>query len=246
MTTFLSKFFKSSEKLQNNLKVDIHSHLIPGIDDGVKTTYEAIKLISRFKEMGYEKMITTPHIMSHRYKNSSAIILDRLEFLRDALADHEVDIEIEAAAEYYLDDHFLELLEAGDILTLHSDYLLFEMSYTRAPKDLIDIIFEIEKRDYQPVLAHPERYFFLHENFEEYEALKDHGVLFQLNINSLAGYYNKKVQKIAQKLVEKGMIDFLGSDTHKERQVNTLQSFIQTPAYRKIFEKNDILNNVLL
>jgi tyrosine-protein phosphatase YwqE len=246
MTSFLSKLFNSPKKGKHHLKVDIHSHLIPGIDDGVKTTYESIKFIRQFRDMGYEKLIITPHIMWHRFQNDSETILEKLEFLRDSLQDHEIDMHIEAAAEYYLDDHFMSLLERREILTFHEKYLLFEMSYTNAPKDLTDIVFEIEKAGYQPVLAHPERYLFMHQDFEEYEALKDYGVLFQLNINSLAGYYNKEIQKIANKIVDRGMVDFLGSDTHKESQVALLNNYMQTPAFQKIFEKNKILNNELL
>lgn len=248
MTSLFAKFWPihTKEKKRNTLLVDIHSHLIPGIDDGVKTTFEAVKLIRRFQEMGYKKLITTPHIMSHRYKNSSSIILEKLEFLKDALVDHEIDIEIEAASEYYLDDYFLELLKKRDILTINGNHILFEMSYTRAPANLTDIIFEMDRSGYRPILAHPERYLFMHDDFEEYETLKEYGVLFQLNINSLAGYYNKQVQKMAYRLVDAGMVDFLGSDAHKARQVEMLQNFIQTDGFQKIFEKNRIRNNELL
>ncbi len=248
MTDFFSKIFNTNKNNQKKqqLLVDIHSHLIPGIDDGVKTTFEAVKLIREFEQMGYKKLVITPHIMSHRYKNSSDIILEKLEFLKDAVTEYEIEMELEAASEYYLDDYFLTLLKKRDILTFNGNHLLFEMSYTRAPTDLMDIIFEMEQADYQPILAHPERYIFLHDSFEEYEALKDYGVLFQVNINSLAGYYNKGVQKIAHQLVEKGMVDFLGSDTHKPRQVETLKKYIQTPQFQKIFEKNTIRNNALL
>ena len=248
MTDFFSKIFNTNKNNQKKqqLLVDIHSHLIPGIDDGVKTTFEAVKLIREFEQMGYKKLVITPHIMSHRYKNSSDTILEKLEFLKDAVTEYEIEMELEAASEYYLDDYFLTLLKKRDILTFNGNHLLFEMSYTRAPTDLMDIIFEMEQADYQPILAHPERYIFLHDSFEEYEALKDYGVLFQVNINSLAGYYNKGVQKIAHQLVEKGMVDFLGSDTHKPRQVETLKKYIQTPQFQKIFEKNTIRNNALL
>ena len=246
MTSFFSKIFSHKTRKKQPLLVDIHSHLIPGIDDGVKTTFEAVKLIREFEWMGYKKLIITPHIMSHRYKNSSQIILEKLEFLKDALADHEIKIELEAASEYYLDDYFMTLLEKRDILTFNDNHLLFEMSYTRAPTDLIDMIFEIEQSGYQPVLAHPERYVFMHNHFDEYKNLKEFGVLFQVNINSLAGYYNRQVQKIAQKLADEGMIDFVGSDTHKARQVEMLKEYIKTPQWQKIFEKNPIRNNELL
>ncbi|WP_353661141.1 CpsB/CapC family capsule biosynthesis tyrosine phosphatase [Hydrogenimonas sp. SS33] len=232
--------------MSHHLRVDIHSHLIPGIDDGSKTMFESVKYVRMMKDLGYEKLITTPHIMSHRYKNSKEEILEKLEYLKDALQDYEVDMELEAAAEYYLDDYFLELLEKGDMLTFGDRYLLFEMSYTRAPNDLTDIVLEIERGGYKPVLAHPERYLFMHNDFEEYERLKDYGVYFQLNLNSLAGYYNRSVQKTAHKLVEEGLIDFLGSDVHKERQIETLKSILDSKEFQTIFKKNTILNNTLL
>ena len=131
-------------------------------------------------------------------------------------------------------------------MTFHDNYVLFEISYSRAPNDLWEIIFELETSGYRPVLAHPERYLFMHDDFEAYEALKEHGVLFQLNINSLAGQYSKSIQKMAQKLVDRGMVDFLGSDVHELSQTETLAKMLQSDRFQKIFEKNTILNNTLL
>ncbi len=247
MIKLLHKLFKKKDDgLPRTLKVDIHSHLIPGIDDGAKTTYESIKMIKALKQIGYEKLITTPHIMSHRYKNSAQDIKERLNYLKDALADHDVEIEIEAASEYYLDDHFLSLLGRGELLSFGDGYILFEMSYTSAPKDLREIILDIEATGLKPVLAHPERYLFMHDSFEEYEALKELDVYFQLNLNSLAGQYSKRVQQTAFKLIDNGWIDFLGSDLHKLTQTQTLQKVISSGHMQTIFQKNRILNDTLL
>ena len=246
MTDFFKKLLNKPQRDRETLLVDIHSHLIPGIDDGSRTMYESIELIEAFKEMGYKKLITTPHIMQHRYRNSSEIILEKLEYLKDALLDHEIDIEIEAASEYYLDEYFRALIKKKEILTFNDNYVLFEISYSRAPNNLWEIIFELETSGYRPVLAHPERYLFMHDDFEAYEALKEHGVLFQLNINSLAGQYSKSIQKMAQKLVDRGMVDFLGSDVHELSQTETLAKMLQSDRLQKIFEKNTILNNTLL
>ncbi|WP_201353798.1 tyrosine-protein phosphatase [Hydrogenimonas urashimensis] len=255
MTSFFSKIFnKKTESIesstqkqpQHQLYVDIHSHLLPGIDDGSKAMFHSIKFVSAMQKLGYKKLIITPHIMSHRYKNSSKIILEKLEILKDAIADHDIDVTLEAASEYYLDDHFLSLLDKGDILTLHGKYVLFEMSYTRPPVDLEGIVFNMILAGYIPVLAHPERYIHMHSDFSQYTALKEQGVLFQLNLNSLAGYYSKKVQNVAKKLVNKGMVDFLGSDIHKMQQIETLETVLKGPLLQKIFEKNKILNNSFL
>ncbi|WP_457595328.1 tyrosine-protein phosphatase [Hydrogenimonas sp.] len=248
MTSFFARLLgkATSRKKQHTLSVDIHSHLLPGVDDGSKTMYESVKMIKAYKAMGYKKLITTPHIMWHRYKNSSEIILEKLEYLKDALADHEVDIEVEAASEYFLDEHFAKLLANKEILTFGDNYLLFEMSYTRAPKDLREIVFDIEMAGYRPVLAHPERYIFMHDDFKEYEELKELGVFFQLNLNSLAGQYSKRVQKIALELANRGMVDFLGSDVHKLSQTETLQRVLASDTLQQVFAKNTILNDTLL
>ncbi len=246
MNIFKKIFSSSKNRKHQTLKVDIHSHLLPGIDDGSKTTFESIKMIKAYKKMGYKKLITTPHTMWHRYKNTPEIILEKLEYLKDALVDHEVEMEIEAASEYYLDEHFAKLLADKKVLTFGKDYLLFEMSYTRAPRDLREIVFDIKMAGYRPVLAHPERYIFMHEDFETYEELKDIGVLFQLNINSFAGQYSKNVQKVAKELSDRGMVDFLGSDVHKLSQTETLKKVLNSNLLQDVFEKNKILNNTLI
>ena len=228
------------------ITTDLHSHLIPGIDDGAKTMEESIALIKSLKAFGFTKLITTPHIMSHRFPNSSKVIQDGLVLLKEELNRLQIDIEIEAAAEYYLDDHLYRLIQQGDVLTFGDNYLLFEMSYVIAPADLDHIIFEMQSAGYRPVLAHPERYMYMQHNFEKYVRLKQHGVLFQINTNSLGGYYSKPVQKAAMRLVEMGMVDLIGSDTHSTRHIIALEKALKSKNYRKLFEKNVILNNAIL
>ena len=230
-----------------NYLVDIHSHLIPGIDDGAQNMSESIALITKLKELGFKKLITTPHIMSDKYPNNSEIITNGLKKLKRELVKRDIDIDIEVASEYFLDKHFLNLLKQRDLLTFGNNYLLFELSYTSKPIFLESAIFEMISAGYKPVLAHPERYIFLHKNFEEYKWLKRKGLLFQINLNSFSGYYSKDVQKIANRLAEEGLIDFIGSDTHKERQLNHLQKNLNShKVMEKIFKNNTILNESLL
>lgn len=242
----LFKLFSSSSNLKNPLEVDLHSHLIPGIDDGAKTMEQSIELIRSLKSMGYNKLITTPHIMSHRFPNTKEIILKGLDNLKEECQKEKIDIEIEAAAEYYLDSHFLELLDAKDVLTFGDNYCLFELSYSIAPRDLLSIVFKIQSLGYKPVLAHPERYGYFHHDFSLYEELKEYNLLFQLNSNSLSGYYSKNVQKIAQKLVKNSMVDFVGSDTHKTKHIEVHQKVLQSSSYHQLFKNNTILNSTLL
>jgi len=150
-----------------------------------------------------------------------------------------------AASEYYLDEHFMRLVRERDILTFSGNHLLFEMSYAMSPLNLNGMVSEMITAGYKPVLAHPERYLFMHNDFSKYEMLKNMGVLFQLNINSLGGYYSKEVKQVAEKLVEKGMVNFLGSDTHKMGHLNRLEKMMKSPSFQELFQKNNIVNNIL-
>ncbi len=238
--------FRKKSRVEPHYLVDIHSHLIPAIDDGAKDMQESIELIKRLHSLGFKKLITTPHIMSHRFKNSSKIILDGLASVKDELRVQKIDIDIEAASEYYLDEYFMELLEKKDILTFGDNYLLFESAYGIKPQNYESLIFEMKVAGYKPVLAHPERYLFMHRDFKIYEKLKEQGVYFQLNLNSLSGYYSKDVQKVAHKLVENGWIDFIGSDTHHQTHLKHFSKNIDSSYIDKIFKNNTILNEQLL
>jgi tyrosine-protein phosphatase YwqE len=205
---------------------DIHSHLIPGIDDGVKTIEESLDLIRTFIQLGFKKLVTTPHIMSDAYHNTPEIIFSGLETLRRAAADAGLSITLEAAAEYYVDERLMDMLKNEKLLTLNGKYLLFEISYVNLPANLYEIIFKMIEKGYTPVLAHPERYPFWLSKFDEYEKLKDAGVLFQLNTNSLCGYYGTAVKKMAERLVDALMVDFIGSDMHGQRHMNALKNML--------------------
>ena len=239
----ISSMDKNHKKLQ--LFIDIHSHLIPGIDDGVKNMEESLTLIRRFHKLGYKKIITTPHIMSHRYSNSSQTLRSGLALLQEQIAQENLDIQVELAAEYYLDDHLMHLIAQFDILTFGNNYLLFEMSYINHPVNLEAMIEVMIEAGYTPVLAHPERYVYLTKNIEKYRSLKALGVLFQLNINSIAGYYSEEVKRLALRLIDEGMIDFVGSDIHHMRHMQSMEKTLQSQLYRDIFLKNTILNHTL-
>jgi len=232
--------------LANPLKVDIHSHLIPTIDDGSKSIDNSIELILALKELGYKKLITTPHT-SDMFPNTTEIILKGYHRLTEELNQREIDITIEVASEYYADEHFEKLLDDGDILSFgDKNYLLFELSYFTPPHDFEDLVYEIKRKGYTPILAHPERYLYLHDSLNRYRDIKDMGLLFQLNINSISGFYNKGIQKVAEYLIYNSMVDFLGSDTHHMTHIKNLKKSFKHNLYKKIFKKNNILNNTLL
>ena len=240
-------FFKKKEKKRRGpeLKVDLHSHLIPGIDDGSKSMEESLILLKGMEALGYEKVITTPHIMLDAYRNTPESITEGLKSLHEAATKEGVKIEIEAAAEYYLDDGFEALLRKGNVLTIEGKYLLFETSYFAKPLQLEEMIFAITSAGYVPLMAHPERYRYVKDPSKEYERFKELGVLFQVNLNSFGGHYGKDAKQKVNFLSKQGMIDFLGSDVHHSKQVDTLSDVFLSEEYRDIFTNNTILNDTL-
>ena len=221
-------FFKKKEILLKDFFpegfVDIHSHLLPGIDDGAKNLDNSIELISKMASYGIKNIITTPHVLGDVYPNSSKLIKDKLKEVQNELLKRKMyDINIDAAAEYMMDEQFSKLLESDDILTIKDNYVLVEMSFFSAPLNLFEIIFEIQLKGYKPVLAHPERYIFYHNDFNNFYKLKKAGCLFQLNLLSLTEQYGKSVQKASNKLLKEGMYDFVGTDTHHHHHLELLK-----------------------
>ena len=243
MMNLFSLFKSAPYPVDNNpFKVDIHSHLLPKIDDGVQSLKESIELIKKFKLLGYTKLITTPHIMSDFYPNNREIISNKLNLVQNALKENNIDISIEAGAEYYVDISFLELIEDRDIITFMNHYVLFETSYNERPIILEHVISSLLENGYIPVLAHPERYRYLHNNLEHYKNLKAQGVLFQVNAKSL--YSRSKTEhKIALQLIQLGLVDFIGSDAHRMRDLTKLESFLKSRICKKVIKLNPIKNN---
>ena len=236
---------KDQDTIVSGLKIDLHSHLIPGIDDGSKSIEESLEILRAMRALGYEKVITTPHVMADAYQNSTQAILEGLHRLKEAVAAEDIKIEIEAAAEYYLDEELVTRLERGDILTIANEYLLFETSYFSKPLNFEEVVFEMQTKGYKPLLAHPERYRYISDPREEFGRMKKLGIFFQLDINSLRGYYGKQAMKHAHLLSEWGIIDFLGSDVHHKKQASFLKKVFADRNYQTLLKNNQILNETL-
>ncbi|MEO8515777.1 MAG: CpsB/CapC family capsule biosynthesis tyrosine phosphatase [Flavobacterium sp.] len=221
--------------------VDIHSHLLPGIDDGAQTIDDSIFLINSLKNMGITKIITTPHIFSGFWDNTKDKIQKTEVETVSILKENDITIPIQAASEYLLDDHFVSLFKKGEILTLKDNYVLVEMSYLNAPIQLYEIIFDLQVAGYKPVLAHPERYVFYHNNFDDYLKLKNAGCAFQLNLLSVVGYYGTAVADVAKKLLKTGLIDFVGSDVHHKKHIESFDKKVMLKDLQPL--KEAILNN---
>lgn len=249
--SFLNIFRKKSASFLDNplnlglLHTDLHSHLIPGIDDGSKTMDESVMLVRELQSLGYKKLITTPHIMTDYYKNTPEIILSGLDQLRERLAVEKIDMEIEAAAEYMLDDGFEKKLYEGQLLTFGDNYVLVEMSYMVEPINLSSLLFELQTEGYKVVLAHPERYTYWHNNFKKHNEMNDRGIYYQMNINSLTGWYSEGSKKMAEKLIAEDMIKFLGSDMHNENYLNELKKSRHIPQLEKMLNNPKVLNSTL-
>jgi len=244
--SWFSKLFKKEVVLApaslDFLKTDFHSHLIPAIDDGSKSLEDSINMIRTFKEMGYRKIITTPHVMSDFYQNTPETILGGLEDVKQELQRLNIDIEIEAAAEYYLDETLQPQVKEGKLLTFGKNYLLFELPFMTEPPNLASFIFELQTNGYIPVLAHPERYGFYYKEFHKYQELKDKGVHLQLNILSMVGHYGPEAQKIAERLIDAGLITFLGSDCHNVMHQKGIELARTKPYFHKLLDSGILKN----
>ena len=225
----------SPENVYQLLKTDMHSHLLPGIDDGSPDIATSLKLIQGMVNLGYSKLITTPHIMWDMYKNSRENVLGRLELLREEVKKAGIPVEINAAAEYFLDDHVAQLLKNNQpLLTISGKMVLTEFSLAFPSHSTKDILFEMQMQGYQPVIAHPERYIYLQQNKEFYEELKDIGCFFQLNMLSIIGHYGKSVQELANYLVKKNYYDLLGTDLHHAGHLEALKQSSLTNQLSKL------------
>lgn len=221
--------------------VDIHSHLLPGIDDGATDMDTSIALLLKMASYGIKNFITTPHVLGSVYPNSSEVIKQKLAAVKKELEKREIKgISIQAAAEYMLDGEFSALLDQKDILVLKDNYILVEMSYFSAPINLYELLFKIQLKGYKPILAHPERYNFYHTDFKNYYKLKQAGCLFQLNLLSLTDQYGKGVQKTSEKLLKENLYDFVGTDTHHQNHLELLPKIGTKKTLEKI---KHLLNN---
>ena len=212
--------FKSKPTLRELIPkgfVDIHSHILPGIDDGAKNVEESLKLISEMKKFGYKKIIGTPHTYPGLFNNTNQSIKKSFILLNN-ISDGV--IKFNYASEYLIHENLIEKIKKNLILCLNENYVLVEMSFIGKPINLNELIFQIISRGYIPVLAHPERYKFLYGNFKEYHNLKKMGCKFQINMFSLIGYYGNDVVITSKKLIQNNMIDFIASDIHRIEQLD--------------------------
>ncbi|RZK60054.1 MAG: capsular biosynthesis protein [Pedobacter sp.] len=241
-------WFKKKKEPEFDFSVigtDMHSHILPGIDDGAKNIDDSIMLAKRFKALGFKKIIATPHIMADYFRNTPSTINRALDILREGLLQNSIDLEVHAAAEYYLDETFESKIQKKEVLTFGENYLLFELSYINAPHNLFEIIAKIQDAGYQPVLAHPERYPYYYNSIESHQQIRETGCLLQLNTISLTGYYGKHAKSTAEELLDNYCVNFIGTDMHHLRHADALKESLNSERLQNLLAQPQI-NNLLL
>lgn len=233
-------------KIGEILKADMHSHILPGIDDGAADVEASLELIDGLIALGYKKLVATPHIISDIHPNNRETIDAAYQLLKAELEKRNYNIPISYAAEYMLDENFLSLLEAGNLLTIYENIVLVETMFMDTPPNLEHILFEMQTNGYTPLLAHPERYHYLDKSLARLETFRDRNCLFQSNALSFTGYYGKREQEIAFKLLDAKLIDFIGSDMHHTRHLRSMQNFVVPSKVAKQLEAINYKNFELL
>lgn len=225
------------------LKTDMHSHLLPGIDDGAPDLATSVEMINGLIHLGFKKLITTPHIMQDMYPNKRDDILKRYEALKQHLETEGIEVELGVAAEYFIDDNLKKLLaDKEPLLTFGNNLVLVEFSMASEPYSFREILFEMQMQNYQPVIAHPERYIYQERNKEFFEELKLAGYLFQLNILSLAGVYGKTVHELARYFIKHEYYDIAGTDLHNAHHFTHLQSSSIAHGLKELLDAGRLLN----
>jgi protein-tyrosine phosphatase len=222
---------------------DMHSHVLPGIDDGAQNVEESIFLIKKMMALGIKKIIATPHVMIDYYRNDADSIGNALTTLKAALKEQNIDIDISAAAEHYFDETFEKRIEDRKVFTMGDNYALFELSFVTQPPNLIPIIQKMKDAGYKPILAHPERYSYM--DIEQMKTIRSWGCDLQLNTISLSGYYGKHAKRIAEEMVDNQIVDFISSDMHHPRHAAAFESTLTTPYLEKLLFDYP-LKNVML
>lgn len=253
MGLFSNLFGKKKEEVvlppidMNLIQADMHAHLLPAIDDGSTSIENSLELITGLQELGFTQLLATPHVMFDFYKNPTETILTKLDEVRNELDQKNINIHIDASAEYYFDEELKDRLAKKDILSFGKEnYLLFEFSYFNEHQGVFETLSEMFEKGYTPLLAHPERYPYFVEELEKFDQLKEMGVKFQLNLLSLVGNYGESAIHGANYLIDKGFVDFIGSDIHRTTHIPKLEKALTTERLHQLVNSGNLLNSSLV
>ncbi|MDO5571986.1 MAG: hypothetical protein Q4F97_11100 [Bacteroidales bacterium] len=242
---FFSK--KETEAFQLPFNTDIHSHIIPGVDDGSKNLESSIFLVKKLREWGIYNIIATPHRTDISFENTPDSIKPHFDALKKEIEKNSIDVNLTHSFEYRLDEGFIKLMEQKKLVALKDNYILIENSFIQPLWNLKEIIFDLKLKGFKPILAHPERYGYYINNKNMYTELHNIECEFQINIMSIAGGYGKEIQKTAKWLLEKGYLDYIGTDLHNKSHSDFIDNYLKSSAYKKTLPilasmvKNDII-----
>lgn len=228
-----------------NIAVDMHSHLIPGIDDGSQSMDDTIAMLSKMEALGFQKIITTPHVYSDCYKNTPETILGGLAKVHEAIKTVGLTIQIDAAAEYYCDEYFMELISKKELLSINGKYVLMEFSFHSKMDNWKEFVFGVQAAGYFPIIAHFERYLYWHGSVKVAEEMRNQGAKIQLNINSLSGHYGPQVKKQAAMLIDQNLVDFIATDCHRIEHLMMMESIASSEYLHKLLQSGNLLNTQL-
>jgi len=240
---FFTRSNKSKYSDFSEIALDMHSHLTPGVDDGARDVADSLQIIQGLKELGFTKLYTTPHTLQDIHPNTHQTLKTAHKLLEGSLPE---GITLELSSEYYLDEQFRDQVNEGTVMPLPGNRLLVEFSQISKPHDLEEVLFDLGIKGYQIVLAHPERYLFFHRTFNYYTRLKEMGIELQVNALSLTNHYGKRIRSIAEELVEKDMIDFIGTDIHHVRHIDALKRVPESKFFTRLIDSGLLKNQSLL
>lgn len=219
---------KPKEPVKLCFATDIHCHIIPGVDDGSPDAVRSADLVERMQSWGIERIIASPHVTLGTFENTPETIAPAIAALRAELAARGNSIRLEHSAEYRIDALLAAHIEQGNLMPYPNKYLLIENSFIREPLNLDRLVYDLQLKGYQPVLAHPERYSYYYTRRDRYEQLHRNGLMFQINLLSLAGAYKGAEAKIARQLIKNGLVDFVGTDLHRRSHADAIDAYLRT------------------
>ncbi|MBJ2184022.1 MAG: hypothetical protein JFR38_05845 [Muribaculaceae bacterium] len=226
-------FFRKKTPVGLWVSTDIHCHILPGIDDGSPTVERSIELVERMQEWGLKRIFASPHVTQGSFCNTPETIGAARRRLQEALDQRGNGLVLGNSAEYRLDDLFAEHRAKGILQTLPGKRLLVENSFVQEPMGFDNLLFDLQVDGFSPILVHPERYYYYYATPERYRAIHNAGVEFQINVLSLSGYYGKDERRMAEKLIEMGLVDYIGTDLHGRRHVESISAYLGSRDYKR-------------
>lgn len=242
-------FFKSKAStpgvpfLLESIESDWHCHILPGIDDGSQNEEQSLEMLYEYVRLGIKKVVATPHVRADYFKNTKESIIEAQSKVQRLITTHQLPLVLEASAEYFADENFLQLIEQDQLLPIENQYILFEFPMQSPTLWATKLVEKLQRKGYTPLLAHPERYRYWHGKPQEWKKWKNRGVCFQLNLLSITGHYGSAERRAASQLLEADCIDAVGSDAHGLRHLQKLNELAKNPHFDKL-QQLPLLNHL--